>query len=391
MFGGYEYIPEEINKRDKETLKEKQNESLKVMPVLFQSNGFKVTVCDPPYAGYTWIPDLSIYDDYPEINKYNTTEGQFVDDELSEETKDHIWNRNFFCYSIVKMIPLIYQPGIYQDGKYFDTIYLSKEMSSKSYKNNGMYISIGLRGDFINNFAVLQSLSEMSKISDSSDNTFLMIQNSSTHNNMILQEPSYLPKMNVDNSEYDKLNADRFTLNGKTLKVDNQYQMSHYHVNMASLIQIGNWLDYLRKQGVYDNTRIIIVSDHGWPMEQLEEMIFGNDNRLAYNPEDAMAYNPLFLVKDFNSKGFSVDYKFMTNADTPILAMKEIIEDPINPFTNKRINDDTKNQNELHIMYTDDWSTDSNNGNTFKQGLWLSLSNHNIFDMSNWSLLKGKQ
>ena len=72
LFGGYEYTPYEMNKRSSESLMSKHNEALKVMPVLFDQNDFNVTVCDPPYANYQWIPDLSIYDEYPEINKYIT-------------------------------------------------------------------------------------------------------------------------------------------------------------------------------------------------------------------------------------------------------------------------------------------------------------------------------
>ena len=40
--------------------------------------GYEVTVCDAPYANYQWIPDLSIYDDTPEIRTYNTI-GMFDD------------------------------------------------------------------------------------------------------------------------------------------------------------------------------------------------------------------------------------------------------------------------------------------------------------------------
>ena len=76
LYGGYEYTPVEMNKRSAELLVDKHNEALKVMPVLFLEHGYDVTVCDPPYANYHWIPDLSIYDAYPEINVY-LTEGIF--------------------------------------------------------------------------------------------------------------------------------------------------------------------------------------------------------------------------------------------------------------------------------------------------------------------------
>ena len=64
LYGGYEYTPLNMNKRDSETLVSKHNEALTVMPLIFSENGFSVTVCDPPYAGYQRIPDLSIYDKY---------------------------------------------------------------------------------------------------------------------------------------------------------------------------------------------------------------------------------------------------------------------------------------------------------------------------------------
>ena len=58
-------MPYEINARENESLKDKNNEALMVMPVLFMNEGYKVTVCDPPYANYNWVPDLSIFDKYP--------------------------------------------------------------------------------------------------------------------------------------------------------------------------------------------------------------------------------------------------------------------------------------------------------------------------------------
>ena len=56
----------------------------------------------------------------------------------------------------------------------------------------------------------------------------------------------------------------RYTVNGKTMDMTQTAQIIHYHVNMAAYIEHGNWFDYLRENGVYDNTRIILVSDHGY-------------------------------------------------------------------------------------------------------------------------------
>jgi hypothetical protein len=95
LVGGYEYTPIEINKRDNETLVSKQNEALRVMPAVFSQNGYDVTVCDPSYANYNWVPDLSIYDEYPEIDAY-ITKGKFQP--VEQKAQSNIVNRrNFFC------------------------------------------------------------------------------------------------------------------------------------------------------------------------------------------------------------------------------------------------------------------------------------------------------
>ena len=33
------------------------------------------------------------------------------------------------------------------------------------------------------------------------------------------------------------------------------------------------WFDYLKQEGLYDNTRIILVSDHGFGLEQIDELL----------------------------------------------------------------------------------------------------------------------
>ena len=388
LFGGYEYTPEEINKRDSESLVEKQNEALKVMPLLFSGAGYEATVCDPPYAGYTWIPDLSIFNGYEEIKAYNTENGEFADWNESLADKQQIWNRNFFCFSLMKISPLLLQPGIYQDGTYFthqneDALLWQIQLSM------GPSVSFGVRDDFITSYYALCALPSMTSTTEDDCNTFLMMNNGTTHNVVLLQEPQYEPSSVVDNTQYDAEHTDRFTCNGRTMIAETANQMSHYQCNMAALIQLGKWFDYLREQGVYDNTRIIVVADHGRSLEQFEDMLFGvrDPDKTTLNPEDVMAYNPLLLVKDFGASGFSTDERFMTNADTPTLALDGLIEDPVNPFTGKRITNDAKNAEEQHVFYTDIWSTDRNNGNTFLPGSWYALVGHDIFDLSSWKKL----
>ena len=392
LFGGYEYTPEEMNARDGISLCEKHNEALRLMPYIFDDHGFDVTVLDPPYANYSFLTDLSIYDEHENIKAFNTINGEFSDfrydagmnDENINETKKEIWNRNLFCFGIMKTSPLVLQDMLYNKGDYYsilrfaDEIYTRQRVTSRSE-------AIGVSQTFANSYAALCALSYMTEFTESEQGSFLMIQNDTTHNETLLQEPEYKPVTYVDNNLYDEENESRFDINGRILRTDTPEQMSHYHVNVAALMAIGEWLDYLRENDAYDNTRIIIVADHGRSLAQFDDMILGNEYEVnGYNPEDIMLYNPLLMVKDFDSKGFETDYSFMTNADTPTLAFSGVVDKPVNPFTGMLITSDAKSAPEQHIFSSDEWFIALNNGTTFKPGLWYSVKNGNIFDQKNW-------
>jgi membrane protein insertase Oxa1/YidC/SpoIIIJ len=376
LFGGYEYAPEKMNERDGEWLKDKHDEALRVMPRLFCDHGFTVTVCDPPYAGYQEPPDLSIFDDYPSIRAFNTGLWQpgiysFV---------ETVWEKNFFCYSLMKTVPLAMQGLLYQDGQYSNDSIIAQNMDQ--FCSNPSLAS-GVRASFLDNYAILCELPDMTRIEDTGD-TFLMMVNNTTHEPMLLKEPEYEPAKEIDNTAYDQAHRDRFTIQGRTLPIESVEDMQHYHTNMAALLRLGAWFDYMREEGLYDNTRIILVSDHGKKMFSIRNPLLPKEL-----DGDIFQFNPLLLVKDFNDSGFKVDYRFMTNADTPALALDSLIVNPINPATGNPINSDAKMAGELHIGYVlpGEWNVSKNHGKRFNPMRWASLKNQNVFDANNWEYI----
>ena len=375
LLGGYEYTPVEMNRRSDELLVDKHNEALKVMPTLFADSGSKVTVCDPVYANYQWIPDLSIYDDDPRIQAY-ITKGMFFDkDQKVQLTK---FNRqNFFVFSIMKCMPLFTQESICCNGTYYNSeaLYTSTQIVYSP------STAVGTSMEFLDSYNVLTNLSTMTSITEEDTNTFLMMTNNATHEATLLQEPDYVPADRVDNTDYDNANADRFTLDGRTLIMKIDWQFGHYQVNMASMLALGEWFDYLRENDVYDNTRIILVADHGYAIRSVEELILDptDDSR------DMEYYLPLLMVKDFDSHGFTTNEDFMTNADVPTLAMEGIIDNPVNPFTGKPINSDEKYAHDQFVCLSRGWSVDLNNGTVFYPSHWASV-NGNPWDPNSWTL-----
>jgi hypothetical protein len=100
---------------------------------------------------------------------------------------------------------------------------------------------------------------------------------------------------------------------------------------------------------------------------------------------DAMYFNPLFLVKDFDAQGEpKKDDTFMTNADTPSLLMEGLIDNPVNPFTGNPVNTEPKKETQYVINY-DHWRVTENTGNTYHDDPWYSVHD-NIFQAENWAI-----
>ena len=247
--------------------------------------------------------------------------------------------------------------------------------------------STGISDEFMKAFTALQHLPAMTKIGESGENTFMVLSNTSTHDVTMLQEPAFLPQQVVDNTAYEAEHRVRGTSFGGHLELKTAAQMEHYQSDMAAFIQLGRWFDFLRENGLWDNTRILVVSDHGYDLELNHILTGGNEGENALAPYDGiMAYNALMMIKDFGSgSGFTVENTFMTIADMPSEAMRNLIMNPVNPFTGNPISEDAKNEEEQYVMLTD-WRIAENHGNRFSDPVRLVLKNRNLFDESNWEV-----
>lgn len=389
IYGGYEYTPSNMNARPDELLLDKTNESLRVMPTIFADNGWNVTVGDPSYANFRWFPDPTLFDDDERINAYQLAgvlnSQSDILNEVGYEYEIRL-NRNFYCFGLMKMLPYFMQPWFYTNGSYcYCNFYY--DYTPTSYRNAyGYHVQPGLKEDYIMAHLVLEYLDDLVDIQDTPQNCFFLLTNTTTHDTSILAEPSYEPQLDVDNTAYDEAHMDRFTLNGVTMDMETSFDSySHYESNMAACIALGNWFDYLRANGLYDNTRIIIVADHGRALNQFDYMLLSE-------PElDVESVNPVLLVKDFGSTGFTTSYDFMTNADTPFLALNGIVDNPVNPFTGNPISDSNKIGDQLIYISERPFTVDYQGHTQFDdpEGYWLTVRD-NIFEENNWNYYNGE-
>ncbi len=352
LYGGYEYTPLEMNKRDKVPLKEKNNEALLLMPRVFtEQAGFEAQAYDLSWANYSWVSDMSICDPYPKIHggnlerKYTSKWIEDHPDSVQKNAASKTIERNFLWFSLFKQAPLFLREALYDDGAWW---------SSDGESNDMM--------EFISFYSVLDYLPELTDFEGNDKGDFVLLQSMTTHASSIqLQAPDFVPAKKVD----DK---------GKFGEYDEYVDHKGFSVNAVLFCRLAEWMEFLKENGCYDNTRIIVAADHGSGSFNINEPFFFGGNMDAFAeymdkfPEamrpafEGLAstlidgYNldcnhPLLMVKDFTDsdgaekspREFTVDNSFMTNADVPALAFDGIVQKPVNPWTGKAIERKTEN------------------------------------------------
>jgi hypothetical protein len=323
----------------------KHNEALLMMPRMLSENGFSVVVTDPPYANYNWKSDLSIYNGYKGVKAYITdkvyTDFWMREHDFSLPALSAVIKRNLLWYGVLKGLPLGFRPFLYMDSSWLSLV-------------NSHTLRLTLNG-----YSVLEYLPRLIPVTDEPLDTALLMVNNTTHEGNFFQAPDYRPAVSVTNYG-----------NGRFKR-----EMA-YHTNAAAMKRLAEWFDLLKKEGVYDNTRIILVSDHG------PESNFVTKIGLPINVDQ---FNPLLMVKDFGAKGaLQTDTAFMSNGDVPALALRGIIENPTNPFTGNPITADAKNK-PLYIAISGSIHIQDKHVKQFLLDPAKDYYVHtNIFDAANW-------
>lgn len=336
IYGGYEYTPEEMNVRSDEMLRTKHNEALMVMPKLFSNAGFETTVSDPPWPNYEYTGGYEIFDAFPDINVFEIGNKYFntfrIEKGLVEDTIDAQCQTGCIDFSIVQCLPPFLRITFYNGAR-----------------RNDVFASAR---NFFSELSNLYYLSDMTDLSSEKE-TFTVILNATPH-------------------EADINLADDLETPSK-IQTDN-ISLKHYQATAAALKQIGKWLDYLKENNAYNNTRIILVSDHGRNIETPRGDI------------NAAFFGAFLLVKDFNATGdIRTDNTFMTNADTLFIAKEGLPVSDTNPFTGKKLTQDKENG--INVYSCLDWNAPTNYPDGYQFAVDLDQSWHvsnDIFDSSNW-------
>ena len=393
LFGGYDYTPYRMNQRaieePEKTLQDKHNEAMLTMPLLFTANGFRAEVANLPYENYLEQPESDMYFNNPDLKQYG------IEVESKEElngisylvkyknheaiqhnkvlaTYTNYWYaqhnmekepyissqifRNFIWFSFFKMVPPFLRGGIYHRDYW---------MAYNKWDDSAR---------FVDNYSVIDYLPELTQI-DNGKGTLILLDNEATHEPILLQAP-----------EYDFRKTNEITDTGKSILRNN----TEFSTMCGIFNRYKDFFEYLKENNVYDNTRIIVVSDHGMGISSDEaEQKSVEKLKGISTPFQKNLFVATLMVKDFDSHGkIKSDNTYMTNADTPYLAAKDIINNAKHPFTGKSLQ--VKDKNQFSILNTSRaQSTRIRKEKAFdvKDSEWFTVKN-DIYNDANWEQLK---
>ncbi|HPM48157.1 MAG TPA: sulfatase-like hydrolase/transferase, partial [bacterium] len=330
IMGGWEYTVRNVNTtRTDVPLIKKLDESARIMPYNFDKAGFDVTIFSNDIYG--WFKNdsrenigdsLFIHPDFPKFRD------QWLERYSKESRKDdYSIRKKLLVFGIFRSAPLFIREFIYDSGEWHVEEEPENSIEEKDEKN---YIyfhqkSRHRRDTTLKYYAALDFLPEMSSVSDDPKNKFIYMTNDLTHEPHLIDKNfkfEITGKIGYPRDLYKKFNK-------------NMNSLKHLYTDGAALKLVNEWLNWMKDNGVYDNTRIIIVSDHGRAMY---DPYFKSQKipkaRKRGHPVD---FDNLLMVKDFNSRGnLLINKTFMSSADVPSIAMERIIEGT-NPYTGKKI------------------------------------------------------
>ena len=401
LFVVYEYIPAETDQDKTKKILEKHNEALTVLPKVFTENGFNVVASNLPDINYM---DNKLPSPFKGIKNFKIqnykgrVDSEFLNENITEYSifaqKIHMVQ-----YSLMLVMPIgPLRDLIYNDGFYllFQDVYF-------------------IGAEFLYSLYDMTIMNKKTTASNTKDNRAIILNNTMVHEPHFLSyddfELTHVKKdlateKNISfytEEEKEKLKEEHDEYEGDKNYVywpDYLDDYAYYDACVRAIKELTKWFDYLKELKVYDNTRIIVVSDHGTP-NYIPTTTFESkvDKEAKYRPNQKevifspLNENPLLLVKDFDEKEFKIDEKFMTNADTPYLATKDLIPNAKNPNTGKEFSEDYKNKSSFYIAgmvvpFDPPFHRDEYRHETENRGYFV-LEGTDMWDLNNWSYITG--
>lgn len=331
IMSGTRFYMDSLNADTKHDVRYKITDAADSFIAKVHANGYSMT---STHMHYSWA-------DYNEIEHFIPEYGEKIDELAFENNYKlktfEVWYNRLWENALLFCSPLFVKGSVYNNAEW---IIPSDEIAQNLDKYN--YLKL------------LVDLSDAS----SEEPNFIYLHNHSAHN------PWYI------------LNDDG------TFEAD----VHPYDNNLWVMREYAKLFDWMRKENVYDNTKIIVVSDHGisWghydgeiPLPTPKNWDKDVAKTLDLDLKKYWRLNALLMVKEFNSEAeFSTDSILMTNADASYIAFDDSFIQSLKTI-------DQRTVTTFHV----DWKGSFAKYKKHPIRNMYRIKN-NIFDLNNWKQIE---
>lgn len=294
LAGGHKYTVQEINNRNEKSLRSAINEAYQVYPDAFIPKGYRVSYVNPAGSGGCDRIDKRVHctASVPYGIHYHDKEDATAPFSYDADSNLPLM---LTMVSLFKAAPFFLKAWVYDNGGYRGAnSQMFRIMTANSYKAR--------------EWGFLRVLAR-ERNADSPSKTFKFIQ---------LSIPHYPQALNGE----CRLQPEHATVFAETV---------------CALKEVGVLLAWLKESGIYDATKIVVVSDHGWLVDNpMFPPDFSKTVPEGYQQRASAGYaQSLLLVKDFGAQGsLSRSETFVSSPDVPSLvcstdvACKDVLPDP---------------------------------------------------------------
>ena len=260
LFAGEDYSPEKLNKMEGDGY-DKIRESSKIMFEPFIADDYKVSILGggSSYMSSSWYDGINYTEKSP-YGKYFKRNYRGDLDESGSISQGPL----FIMLSLFQNSPYFLKPIIYNDAGWF------------IFSDIALYGTV--EGKVVTEYGFVKLLSKVSNTNETG-NTFKYIHSTLTHRPWCFKKDGTV----VSPGEFSDEEAKSYWT-GKAA----------YYCCSGFTALFRDYIKWLKDNGVYDNTYIILVSDHGND--------FPDQNPLI-NEHDYNRLNILFMVKPFGARG----------------------------------------------------------------------------------------
>lgn len=330
MLGGEGYSVDQMNANDSVSIKEKMLSASHQFVEKVKSRGFHYST---EYLHYSDFNDSIVDNTIPLWKEQWKKYGDHIHLGIFHE----IWYKRLYENALFNSVPLFLKPKIYNNQEWL-----------AAYSKNEK--PVAWKFTWYNFVRLLPFISDM----ESEQPNFIYLHSGVAHNpwNIVTDQGEFV---------------------GNVTPYDN---------NRWTIKQLSKWILWMKENQVYDNTKIIFISDHGASWGQFdgeldfESPIICNEDTKLISDRNFLRLNPLLLVKDFYAQGeLREDWRIMSNADAPAIVFNE--------------NDPTKGEplNRTLDAYWTIWASKMMENNTMQVHKHYVV-NDNVFDLKNWKVVE---